>query len=231
MHDPSIRRGGQTRESAETTQAGQPVRPVLTTDSGSRLPAAALAATALAIAVVPTAATATAASAAVETTTEIAEATTTAATIAASVAVTTTTAATKTTAGTPTAAETSGGPSATESTTAAGKRAGLRLEAVATVDRAVATGFKGDLRFFATGGAYSVEKLPRGPAVTTAERATSVAILLLLQPTAVRTAPGFPRETFRSMKFLFTRGEHERLAAITADERLVGVRHPIDLLD
>jgi len=205
---------------------------VLTTDSGSQLPAAALAATAFAIAVVPTATAATAATAAVETTSEIAEATTTAATIAATVAVTTTTtAAAKATAGTPTATEASGRPSATETTATAGKRAGLRLEAVAAVDRAVATGFKGDFRFFATGGAYSVEKLPRGPAVTTTKRATGVAILLLLQPTAVRTAPGFPRETFRSMKFLFTRGEHERLAAITADERLVGVRHPIDLLD
>jgi hypothetical protein len=30
---------------------------------------------------------------------------------------------------------------------------------------------------------------------------------------------------------LFTRGERERLAAIAADERLVGVRHPMDLLD
>lgn len=204
---------------------------MLTTDSGSRLPAAAFAATAFAIAVVPTATTATAATAAVETATEVAEATTAAAAIAATVAVTTATAATKATTGAPTAAEASGRPSATESTTTAGKRAGLRLEAVAAVDRSVATGFKGNLRFFATGGAYSVEKLPRGPTVTTAERATSVAILLLLQPTAVRTAPGFPRETFRSMKFLFTRGEHERLAAITADERLVGVRHPIDLLD
>lgn len=204
---------------------------MLTTDSGSRLPAAALATTTFAIAVVPTATTATAATAAVETATEVAEATTAAAAIAATVAVTTATAATKATTGAPTAAEASGRPSATESTTTAGKRAGLRLEAVAAVDRSVATGFKGNLRFFATGGAYSVEKLPRGPTVTTAERATSVAILLLLQPTAVRTAPGFPRETFRSMKFLFTRGEHERLAAITADERLVGVRHPIDLLD
>lgn len=206
---------------------------MLTTDSGSRLPAAALATTTFAIAVVPTATTATAATATVKTTTEVAEATTAAAAIAATVAVTTATAATtKATTGAPTAAEASGRPSATESTTTtAGKRAGLRLEAVAAVDRAIATGFKGDLRFFATGGAYSVEKLPRRPAVTTAERATGVAILLLLQPTAVRTAPGFPRETFRSMKFLFTRGEHERLAAITADERLVGVRHPIDLLD
>lgn len=202
---------------------------MLTTDSGSRLPAAALATTTFAIAVVPTATTTTAATPAVKTATEVAEATTAAAAIAATVAVTTAAAATKATAGAPTAAEAAGRPSAT--TTAAGKRAGLRLEAVAAVDRTVATGFKGNLRFFATGGAYSVEKLPRGPTVTTAERATSVAILLLLQPTAVRTAPGFPRETFRSMKFLFTRGEHERLAAITADERLVGVRHPIDLLD
>jgi hypothetical protein len=33
------------------------------------------------------------------------------------------------------------------------------------------------------------------------------------------------------MELLFTCGERERLAAIAADERLVGIRHPIDLLD
>lgn len=205
---------------------------------GSELPAPAFAAAALAVAVVPAAAAATATPAAVKAT-EVAE-TTPAATAAGAAAVAVTTAAAgtaaeaTTTGAAATAAEataTSGAPAA-EATAAAGERARLGLEAVTAVDRAVATGFERYLGFLAAGSACCVKELPRRPAVSTAERATTrFAILLLLQPPAIRTTPGFPRKSLRSMKLLFTRGEHERLAAIAADERLVGVRHPIDLLD
>lgn len=205
---------------------------------GSELPAPALAAAALAVAVVPAAAAAAATPAAVKAT-EVAE-TTPAATAAGAAAVAVTTAAAgtaaeaTTTGAAATAAEataTSGAPAA-EATAAAGERARLGLEAVTAVDRAVATGFERYLGFLAAGSACCVKELPRRPAVSTAERATTrFAILLLLQPPAIRTTPGFPRKSLRSMKLLFTRGEHERLAAIAADERLVGVRHPIDLLD
>lgn len=205
---------------------------------GSELPAPALAAAALAVAVVPAAAAAAATPAAVKAT-EVAEtATAASAAGAAAVAVTTAAAGTAaeatTTGAAATAAEataTSGAPAA-EATAAAGERARLGLEAVTAVDRAVATGFERYLGFLAAGSACCVKELPRRPAVSTAERATTrFAILLLLQPPAIRTTPGFPRKSLRSMKLLFTRGEHERLAAIAADERLVGVRHPIDLLD
>lgn len=205
---------------------------------GSELPAPALAAAALAVAVVPAAAAAAATPAAVKAT-EVAE-TTPAATAAGAAAVAVTTAAAgtaaeaTTTGAAATAAEataTSGAPAA-EATAAAGERARLGLEAVTAVDRAVATGFERYLGFLAAGSACCVKELPRRPAVSTAERATTrFAILLLLQPPAIRTTPGFPRKSLRSMKLLFTRGEHERLAAIAANERLVGVRHPIDLLD
>lgn len=206
---------------------------------GSELPAPALAAAALAVAVVPAAAAAAATPAAVKAT-EVAETTTAAAAGAAAVAVTTAaagTAAEATTTGAATAATAAeatatSGASAAEATAAAGERARLGLEAVTAVDRAVATGFERYLGFLAAGSACCVKELPRRPAVSTAERATTrFAILLLLQPPAIRTTPGFPRKSLRSMKLLFTRGEHERLAAIAADERLVGVRHPIDLLD
>ena len=207
---------------------------------GSELPAPALAAAALAVAVVPAAAAAAATPAAVKATEVAAEATTAASAAgAAAVAVTTAaagTAAEATTAGAATAttaeATATTGASATETTAAAGERSRLGLEAVTAVDRAVATGFERYLGFLAAGSACCVKKLPRRPAVSTAERATTrFAILLLLQPPAIRTTPGLPRKSLRSMKLLFTRGEHERLAAIAADERLVGVRHPIDLLD
>ena len=206
---------------------------------GSELPAPALAAAALAVAVVPAAAAAAATPAAVKATEVAAEATTAASAAgAAAVAVTTAAAGTAaeatTTGAAATAAEataTSGAPAA-EATAAAGERARLGLEAVTAVDRAVATGFERYLGFLAAGSACCVKELPRRPAVSTAERATTrFAILLLLQPPAIRTTPGLPRKSLRSMKLLFTRGEHERLAAIAADERLVGVRHPIDLLD
>lgn len=207
---------------------------------GSELPAPALAAAALAVAVVPAAAAAAATPAAVKAT-EVAE-TTPAATAAGAAAVAVTTAAAGTaaeatttgaaTAATAAEATATSGASAAEATAAAGERARLGLEAVTAVDRAVATGFERYLGFLAAGSACCVKELPRRPAVSTAERATTrFAILLLLQPPAIRTTPGFPRKSLRSMKLLFTRGEHERLAAIAADERLVGVRHPIDLLD
>lgn len=198
------------------------------------LPAPALAAAAFAVAVVPAAAAATATPAAVEAT-EVAEATTAASpTGAATIAVATATAGTAaeaTTAGAATAATAESTAATRAAATEARERARLWLEAVTAVDRAVATGFEGDFRFLAARGAGRVKELPRRPAVTTAERATRFAILLLLQPPAIRTTPGLPRKSLRSMKLLFTRGEHERLAAIAADERLVGVRHPIDLLD
>jgi len=206
--------------------------------NGIELPATALAAAALAVAVVPAAAATAAAPAAIEAA-EVAETTTTASAAgAAAVAVSTAaagTAAESTTAGAAAAttaeAAATGAPAA-ETTAAARKRARLGLEAVTAVDRAVATGFERYLGFLAAGSACCVKELPRRPAVSTAERATTrFAILLLLQPPAIRTTPGFPRKSLRSMKLLFTRGEHERLAAIAADERLVGVRHPIDLLD
>ena len=206
---------------------------------GFGLPAPALAAAAFAVAIVPAAAATTAAAttfeAATKAASEVAAATTATAAAAVTVAAAATTAATAEAAGTSAATETAaatGGPTTTEPAATARKRPRLRLEAVTAVHRAVATGFKRHLGFLTAGSACCVKELPRRPTVCTAERATTrFAILLLLQPPAIRTTPGLPRKSLRSMKLLFTRGEHERLAAIAADERLVGVRHPIDLLD
>lgn len=184
---------------------------------------------AAALAVVPAAAAATTAPAAsVETevaattgpATVATAATATAASAAAAVAAATTTVAT--------AAATA--EAAAAATTTARKRARLRLEAVAAVHRTIATGFEGDLCFFTARCADRIEQLPGRTAIGEAAATFSSAHCALPCPAAVGAAPGLTRKALRRMEFLFTRGERERLAAVAADERLVGVRHPMTLL-
>lgn len=167
---------------------------------GFELPATALAASAFSVAVVPATTAAAAAAATFEAAAETATAEAAAITAATAAAVAVSTAATAAAkaalAATATTAEAATGASSAEAAaTAAGERARLRLEAVTAVDRAIATGFERHFGFFAARSAGRVVELSRRPAVTTAKTATRVTILLLLQPAAVRTAPGFPRES------------------------------------
>jgi hypothetical protein len=206
------------------------------------LPAPALAAAAFAVAVVPAAAatagaaTATFETAAAKAAIESAAAATAAAvsaTAAAAIAIAAAPASAEaasagTAAATKTAATTRA--AAAETAAAAGEAARLRLEAVAAVDGPITPRFEGNLRFFSTRCACRIEQLARRT-IGVESAAPAFTVLLLLQPPAVWTPPRLPRETLAGMKLLFTRGEHERLAAIAANERLVGVRHPMDLLD
>lgn len=111
----------------------------------------------------------------------------------------------------------------------AGKVPGLGLEAVTAIDRTVAARLEGDFRFLATGSTCGVEHLPGWTVLESASAATSG--LALPQPAAVRTTPRLFGEPLRSMELLLTRGEHKRRSAIAADKRLVGVGHPMTLLN
>jgi len=200
---------------------------------GLELPAPAFAAATLAVTVVPAAAATAATPAAFEAAevavTAAAAAATASTTVAAAAEATTAAAGTATAEAATTAAKAA---RATAAETAAATReaARLGLEAIAAVDGTVSARLEWHLRFFPTRCANRIEQLARGPAIAAAEP-TCVTILLFLQPAAVGTTPRLPGEPLGCMELLFTRCEHERLAAIAADERLVGVRHPIDLLD
>ncbi len=95
------------------------------------------------------------------------------------------------------------------------------------------------VNFLDTANAYETEGVvgkaikgrPRDSVViSTKSHASSAAAVGLTSPAAVGAAPGLTRKALRRMELLLTRGEHERLAAVAADERLVGVRHPMTLL-
>lgn len=117
------------------------------------------------------------------------------------------------------------------STTTAATREGARLglEAVTAVHRTIATWLEWNFGLFAARCAGRIEHLPWRTAIGESAAFTSAHCALPCLA-AVRTAPGLTRKALRRMKLLFTRGEHERLAAVAADERLVGVRHPMTLL-
>lgn len=118
------------------------------------------------------------------------------------------------------------------STTTAATREGARLglEAVTAVHRTIATWLEWNFGLFAARCAGRIEHLPWRTAIGESAAFTSAHCALPCLA-AVRTAPGLTRKALRRMKLLFTRGEHERLAAVAADERLVGVRHPMTLLN
>lgn len=111
----------------------------------------------------------------------------------------------------------------------AGKVPGLGLEAVTAIHRTVAARLEGDFCFLATGRTCGIEHLPGWTVFETTSAATSG--LALPQPAAVRTTPRLFGEPLRSMELLLTRGEHKRRSAIAADKRLVGVGHPMTLLN
>lgn len=185
-----------------------------------------LAATLPALAVVPAAATAATTPAAFESKIAAAPAGAVTATVAAAARAATEAAA----ATTESATAATAAAKAAATATATGKRAGLGLEAVTAVHRTIAAGFERNLGLFAARCAGRIEHLPGRPAIGESAVFTSAHCTLPCPP-AVGAAPGLSRKALRRMKLLFTRGEHERLAAIAADERLVGVRHPMTLLE
>jgi hypothetical protein len=81
--------------------------------------------------------------------------------------------------------------------------------AVAAINRSVVAGLEGNLCFFATTSASSGEKFSCGLAC------------VLLSGTAGFASLGFVLETFFCVKFLFTCGEYEFVAAILAYQCLV----------
>lgn len=155
-------------------------------------------------------------SAAAETTTPEAAATASAAATSAS-----TEAASTTSAAAPTPA-TVAAPTAAEATTAA-ERAGLRLEALATIDGAVTARLEGYLGVLTARSAGYAEQLPHRTRATGACPAT---LFTLADTPAVRTAARVVGEALGEMKLLLPGRECEFRPAVAASERFVGVWHP-----
>jgi hypothetical protein len=97
----------------------------------------------------------------------------------------------------------------------------LRLEAVAAVDRPVASRLERHLCILPAGSAGDAEELARGAGCSAA-----TAVSRLSRPPAIRAAPRLVRETLRCMELLLPRGERERRSAVAAGKRFVGVGHP-----
>ena len=152
-------------------------------------------------------------SAAAETTTPDAAATASAAATSASTEAASTTSAAAATPATVAA------PTTAEATTAA-ERAGLRLEALATVDGAVTARLEGYLGVLTARSAGYAEQLPHRTRATGACPAT---LFTLADTPAVRTAARVVGEALGEMKLLLPGRECEFRPAVAASERFVGV--------
>lgn len=160
-------------------------------------------------------------SAAAETTTPEATTPEAAATASAAATSASTEAASTTSAAAPTPA-TVAAPTAAEATTAA-ERAGLRLEALATIDGAVTARLEGYLGVLTARSAGYAEQLPHRTRATGACPAT---LFTLADTPAVRTAARVVGEALGEMKLLLPGRECEFRPAVAASERFVGVWHP-----
>ena len=110
-------------------------------------------------------------------------------------------------------------PTTAEATTAA-ERAGLRLEALATVDGAVTARLEGYLGVLTARSAGYAEQLPHRTRATGACPAT---LFTLADTPAVRTAARVVGEALGEMKLLLPGRECEFRPAVAASERFVGV--------
>jgi len=103
-----------------------------------------------------------------------------------------------------------------------------RGEAVAAVDRFIATGLERDFGDAAALATCSLEHLATGTAAATAAATTATAGLA--GRATVGTATRLVRKTFACVELLFVRGEWESASAIDAGEHFIGI-HSRLLLD